>query len=279
MEHRVELAKIAAFVGWLFIVVGLLGELKTSAKIEDLSASIQECSDAKVRAATLEAGDAADSARIAHAEADSVKGIADAARADAKDALVKAQAAQRELAKAESDASKAQAAASDALNVARTARNEADSFKKDVLSAEQELENLKNRMADRSLTSVQQAAIASRLTKYGLRRIDVLVVGSTGEIMGITNMIGAALIQARWTVGNSGNAMGVMVSGIFVGTVKGATPDTEEAASTLVTALQEAGVAASRMPSYDDKALPAALAGNWDIKNTAPIRIVIGAKP
>src|SRR4051794_19705411 len=38
---RVELAKLAAFIGWIFIVVGLFGELRAGSKIEDLSASIQ----------------------------------------------------------------------------------------------------------------------------------------------------------------------------------------------------------------------------------------------
>lgn len=58
LESRVEYAKAAAIIGWIFIIVGLLGELKASSRIEDLSASIQECSDAKVREAMLEASEA-----------------------------------------------------------------------------------------------------------------------------------------------------------------------------------------------------------------------------
>jgi len=73
LEHRVELAKVAAFVGWILIIAGLFGELRSNSKIEDLSASIQQCSDARVTEATLEAGDAAASAKTAHEEADAVK--------------------------------------------------------------------------------------------------------------------------------------------------------------------------------------------------------------
>ena len=72
IENRIELAKALAFVGWIFIIGGLFGELRASSRIADLSASIQECSDAKVTKATLEAGDAAASARTAHEEADAV---------------------------------------------------------------------------------------------------------------------------------------------------------------------------------------------------------------
>src|SRR2546425_12342995 len=46
IESRMELAEVAAFVGWIFIVGGLLGELRASSRLEDLSASIQECIDA-----------------------------------------------------------------------------------------------------------------------------------------------------------------------------------------------------------------------------------------
>jgi len=67
-ENRVELAKVAAFVGWFFIVGGLFGELKSGSRIADSNASIQVCSDAKVRAATLEAGSATDSASTAQSK-------------------------------------------------------------------------------------------------------------------------------------------------------------------------------------------------------------------
>lgn len=112
-----------AFIGWVLIVVGVAGERIAEVKVKDFDVRIQECSDAKVTAATLQAGDAAASTKIAHEEADAVKGIAAEARADAKDALTKAQAAQRELAHAEADAAKAQTVASKALSTADKAES------------------------------------------------------------------------------------------------------------------------------------------------------------
>jgi hypothetical protein len=76
--NRVEIAKVLAFIGWIFIVGGLFGELRAASKIEDLSAHIQECNEAKVAEATEHAGDAATSARTAHDEADTVGKEADA---------------------------------------------------------------------------------------------------------------------------------------------------------------------------------------------------------
>jgi hypothetical protein len=78
LENRVELAKVAAFIGWIFIIVGLLGELRAGSRIADLSAIIQGCSDAEVKEATLETGDAAASAKTAREEAHAVEEKADA---------------------------------------------------------------------------------------------------------------------------------------------------------------------------------------------------------
>jgi hypothetical protein len=154
-EHA---AKVIAFVGWMLIVGGVAGERVEEVNVKDSDARIQECSDAKVQAATLEAGDAAKSAKTAHDEADAVKGIANAAKKDAKDALAKAQAAQRELAHAESDAAKAQAIASNALRKSteaesRTERAEhqADEVSKKVETAKSDVAVLQSLMSARRI--------------------------------------------------------------------------------------------------------------------------------
>jgi hypothetical protein len=77
-QRRVHAAKLVAFIGWFLIVIGVGGERYAEVRVKDLDASIQGCSDAKVIAATLEAGDAAKSAKTAHDEADAVKQKADA---------------------------------------------------------------------------------------------------------------------------------------------------------------------------------------------------------
>lgn len=72
--------KVVAFAGWLLIVGGVVGEHFGGIRVNNLDADIQECSDAKVRAATMEAGDAAISAKIAHDDADAVSKESDAIR-------------------------------------------------------------------------------------------------------------------------------------------------------------------------------------------------------
>lgn len=92
-ERRLQTAKVVAFIGWILIVAGVVGERYAEVRVKDFDASIQGCSDAKVREATIEAGDAqtsakgaADAAKRAKQEADQVTGIATAAKTGAADA-------------------------------------------------------------------------------------------------------------------------------------------------------------------------------------------------
>lgn len=57
-ERNVQAAKVAAFIGWILIVVGVGGERYAEVKVKDLDASIQECSDVKVAVALLQASEA-----------------------------------------------------------------------------------------------------------------------------------------------------------------------------------------------------------------------------
>jgi hypothetical protein len=57
-ERRIQLAKVIAFIGWILIVAGVAGERVAEVKVKDFDLRVQGCSDAKVREATLEAGDA-----------------------------------------------------------------------------------------------------------------------------------------------------------------------------------------------------------------------------
>src|ERR1700723_284306 len=56
LEERLERAKLIAFVGWFLIVAGVAGEWYAGTKIDDLSARIQGCNDAKLAEVTEEAG-------------------------------------------------------------------------------------------------------------------------------------------------------------------------------------------------------------------------------
>jgi hypothetical protein len=83
-QHRIDAAKAIAFIGWFLIVAGVAGERVAEVRVKDFDVRIQECSDAKVQAATIEAGDAVISAKTAHDEADVVKNETDALNADLK---------------------------------------------------------------------------------------------------------------------------------------------------------------------------------------------------
>jgi len=94
-------SRLKFFLGLLgaaLVAVGVSGELYEGARIETIETSIRKANDDLYLILSKQAGDAAISARIAHDEADAVKGIADAAKRDAEGALVKAKAAEKKLA-------------------------------------------------------------------------------------------------------------------------------------------------------------------------------------
>jgi hypothetical protein len=224
-RHVPDLVKVVAFVGWFLIVGGVVGEWYTEGKFNEADTNIQELNDVLRTEAIKEASDAATSAKIAHEEADAVKGIADEARADAKDALAKAQAAQRELANAEAGAAKAQAAASNALTTAtdasaragkaeaslgeaeteaKNAENSASNAltiaqeaRQDAASFESDLVRLKKQAADRVLDERQQADVVLKIgaflgSPYELETVD------TSEAANLLVELDAALSSAGW---------------------------------------------------------------------------------
>jgi vacuolar-type H+-ATPase subunit E/Vma4 len=135
--------KLVLRIGLILVVIGVVGEWRCGAKLEDAHEAVHVYDLAKLTEADQKAGAAAKSAKIAHEEADAVKGIADEARADAKDALAKAQAAQRELAHAEADAVKAQAISSNALSKAAEAESHLAEAMRGVKALEADLERLR----------------------------------------------------------------------------------------------------------------------------------------
>jgi hypothetical protein len=65
IEERVQIAKLVAFIGWFLVIGGVYGEVHTGDKLDQLNSNIQVCSDAKVQAATIEAGEAIERASSA----------------------------------------------------------------------------------------------------------------------------------------------------------------------------------------------------------------------
>ena len=231
----------------------------------------------------------------------SLSNLAGNADKKARQALIDASRATSDSGKALNASGQANTAASSALNLARGARQEAASFAKDIVSAKNQAAEAEShlaealrraqdaeiasarvadRVADRTLTPAQQSRIAVRLRQFGARRIDVIIIGDTGEIGNITALIDSAIQQAGWAVHLVGKAIsGLNISGVFVGTHIGSDPSIESAASGLVSALQSEGIASRRFaPQFSDD-LPMAIMGTWDNNNVAPIRMLVSAKP
>ena len=264
----------------LLLIVSLSVELFCLVQTNSISGQLIGSLSEKATSADTKAQSALDKSGVAESKADAAGVKAGKAEDKSDSALSKAGAAETSLGKAERESKSAETAASSALTLATDAHKEAESFQTEILSAEQKLDILKNRMADRSLTPAQQSDIASRVRKYGPRTFDLLIVGSTGEIKRITDLVLAALAQAQWTVGNDGYSIGGSASGLYVGTMIGSGPEIEHAADDLALALIENGLACSRMAPYERK-VPGAVTSvkPWDINNMAQIMIVIGAKP
>ena len=133
----------------------------------------------------------------------------------------------------------------------------------------------------RTLSVFQQANIATRLRSFGTRRVDVIIIGDAREIADIAGAIIAAFEQAGWAVKYLGKAIsGPNVTGVLVGTHAGSDSAVNQAADALISALQSEEIVSGRfMPQFNDE-LPMALMGDiWDVKNIAPIRVLISAKP
>ncbi|HME34965.1 MAG TPA: hypothetical protein VKF84_06980 [Candidatus Sulfotelmatobacter sp.] len=166
--------KFTALAGGILVTIGVAGELLVTYKASLVETQLRENSHKIETLLTQEAGDAATSAKTAHDEADSVKGIADEARADAKDALAKAQAAQHSLAQAESDAAKAQAISSNALGKA----TEAESHLKDAMQLGREATaELKRVTSPRTLN--QYSKLADSLKPF--KDIEYVFSGVSGD--------------------------------------------------------------------------------------------------
>jgi hypothetical protein len=180
-------------IGLIIVVIGVVGEWRCGAKLEDAHNAIHEYDVAKLTAAEKAAGDAAIFARIAHEEADAVKGIADEARADAKDALTKAQAAQRELAHAEADAAKAQTVASRALSTADKAESHLAEALKQAADATAELNRLKT---PRSLTNA--SLFTEKLKQFKGTEYTFAEVFADEESVELLKQIDSALQLAEW---------------------------------------------------------------------------------
>ena len=146
------------------------------------------------------------------------------AEADKQIALLNADAV-----KAKSEIAKAQAQAAQANEKAESER----------LARVQ----LEARLADRKLTTEQQARLIASLRPFSGTEVDVVILGDTSEIRMIGMVILDCLQKADWIV-NSGNAIGgvSIVKGILVGVRSGSNMTIADAARTFASGLQSMGI-------------------------------------
>lgn len=217
-----------------------------------------------------------------------------AANADAraKDADARIAEAQRGSAEASERATKAQGSLALAEQHSAEANAKAEGFRLDIAKANERAASanesaekerlarlqLEARLADRTLSPAQQAAITARLSSMSGTVVDVLIVGDTTEIQTISFLILDSLAKAGWKV-QRGQAVGggMAVKGLLVGTATEADSATSAASAALISALQSVGLAAGPWP-YVQLRPPTAMM-NSGFSGTAPIRFFIGSKP
>lgn len=285
-EYLEEHHKLPRWMGWpkiifiVLVVVSLLGEFLGDAGVFIFSSHLQTIEDLELSA---------------------MGSNAEQLEARLKTVGDKATRAESTAGAASTKSSKAVVASGNALRLARGARKEADTFEKDIKSAKTQaadaLANLAEakrladearqgtarnteKLADRTLSPAQQTDIATRLRPFGPQQVDVIIIGDLPEITNITVSIILAMQQAGWTVKPAVKAIaGPAVAGVRVGTKIGSSKDIEDSVDALILALRAAGIFSTRfVPQFGDE-LPMAIMGNWDSKNVAPIRILVGAKP
>ena len=135
--------------------------------------------------------------------------------------------------------------------------------------------------APRSLTKGGAEVLIRDLRKFSGTEIDIFSMGSTLEIANLTTAISAALAGSGWRARAwqmfSGSAVGVLV------TIKeGSTSQTQQAAQSLVTALNAAGIPSQEIPvpsAWKDWSVPGVMSGPaWENDKAAAIRMIVGAK-
>jgi len=211
--------------------------------------------------------------------------------ARAKEADARIAEAQRGSAEANARATKAQESLALAEQHSAEANAKAEAFRLDIAKANESSKQAEARAAEanlelarfkapRILTQAQQAAIAARLRPFGVRRVDVIIIGDAQEIANLTESIAVSIRQAGWIVKVVGKAIsGPNISGVLVGTHTGSDGSTIAASEALISALQSAEIVTLRFtPQFGDE-LPMAIMGDWDVKTVAPIRILVSAKP
>jgi hypothetical protein len=273
-------AKLAAFVGWLFIVVGVAGEYVADSfvsKADGYVLTFDEILLNEAQRGTAFARERASAAyeRASENEKETAETLkqAEQERADAAKSLASAESTRKEVEGFALQISEANERAANATAQAAESNKIAEQEKLARLQ-------LEVRLAPRTLTMAQQKQVTDGFRASGIRDLDVFLYGDTPEIVRI-------LVQLRDAIAASGCNVRVWsvvggnmaVWGILVDTVTGADSAVDASASMAVSTLSAAGLAASRSDPFPPGNSPGIINGPpWDAKKEAPIRMLIGSK-
>jgi hypothetical protein len=173
-DNDLEIFKVVAFIGWILIVAGVVGERYAEVRVNNLDAGIQGCNAARLAEAIDAAGDAKASAIEAAAAAKRAKDESDSFAQDIVSAKTLAASAESHLA--------------DALERAA--------------NAETKLAEFKAQSAPRRLDPKQQASIAARLSSFSGERADMSWSSDSFESGTFASDLEKALSTAHWAVSN-----------------------------------------------------------------------------
>jgi hypothetical protein len=269
-ESRIEIAKLIAFVGWFLIVVGVAGEWYAGAKIDDLSARIQRCNEARLAEVTEQSGDANARATAAYERAseneketaDTLK-QAEQERADAAKSLAAAETARKEVEGFQLQIALANERASNAEKITAQLRKDAETEHLARVKLEQQL-------SWRIVTPQQAKKIAARLLPFAGQKFSAITYSSDAECLNFANELSPAILPGGWILDpdRKWEMLINLVVGIKLQIPDNAEPRTKEAAATLMDALNAEQMATSLETVKASEA-----------PNPAVIKIVIGKSP
>lgn len=226
LEDRLEKAKLIAFFGWFLIVAGVAGEWYAGTKIDDLSARIQSCNEARLAEVAEQSGDA---------------------NARASAAYERASQNEKETAETLKQAQQERSDAARSLEVTKGYESQIAQANERAANAELETERLKKELADRTLTDQQVLSIGNKLKEFKGQQYTITAYWDSPESLNIANRIHLALkVVAEWAYSDEGSK-GMLLGGIVgvqVWTHPAADESTKRAAKGLVAALDAEGITA-----------------------------------
>lgn len=250
-EAKLEIFKVVAFIGWFFIVAGVVGERYAEVRVNDLDASIQGCNAARLTEVKASADDATADAvsvtkqfgglhefvvakeRELDTQFGALKQYADAENKRTETVIAELNKDRQKLDKSRTDAIAAADEAKEALAAVNTARK------------------------PRILTEEQQERIARKMAVWAtipnskkVQSVAVFPTTGTFESAHLADQIAAALSpgKAGWRVTRYPVTMGVDMAVSGVGMWTSSNARGRAIATALAEALGEEGIAAFVIP-------------------------------